>query len=55
MAGKPQGIVNLDSVVIFRVSKEIKAQAEKLAKEDRRTLAQWIRVLIEDRIKESQD
>jgi predicted HicB family RNase H-like nuclease len=47
MAGKPQGDIEMDATINFRISQRLKDMAEKAAKSDRRTLAQWIRLIIE--------
>ena len=43
---------NLKTHVITRVTPEVKRQLEELAKRDRRTLSDYLRIMIEDHIKE---
>ena len=50
MAGKPQGPEEMDTTINFRIPTGLKAAAEKAARADRRTLAQWLRVIIEREI-----
>ena len=50
MAGKPQGDSTMDTLVTFRISKKLKAQSEAIARADRRSLGQWLRVLIENEV-----
>jgi predicted HicB family RNase H-like nuclease len=39
-----------DAVLIVRVTSELKKQAISKAKKDRRTISDWIRIIIEDKI-----
>ena len=51
MSGKPMGDVPLDTAINIRIPTDLKAAAEVLAKANRRTLAQWLRLLIEREVK----